>query len=525
MLLKSGQIIISERNSSPYKEKRFMKKKLLITLLASACAVGCAAGLAACNSGDNGGGDGGKRLEHITAEVTHDKWDGSSFVYNLNETIEISKSNFTVTAHYSDSSTETVTDYSLDTSSLPDDTSAEGTYPIILTYQMATPLTYNVIVGKEDLHLSQLTVPDDGLFTWTGGEISLYDKMPELKALKEAGKIEIDTAAGESTEMATNVGDYYLYIKATDNYKEESKILSWSIVQAEIDAPTLKADGFTLDQSGDTPVYSVTYDGNPHAVLIEYAEGTEQYITVSGMNEEAQSQTNAGQYTYMISTDGNHKFKNVSSDPQFIMVIDRAELEITQGELTLGSKPWRAEGYTENDVVNPLPELFEITGRPEATTFMYVSNYNFTLTAKAVAENYRWKGDADDINTYLYENGTVEAAFNVIKATPSYSAEILAHTSTNVIIECELYDGLTIYNVVGGFTSNLTADSKTWLAEKLGYVDAEAGGSSILRYSDNETAATIGEHKIAVLYTPNYNNYEEIQIEITIKITAPAEGG
>lgn len=203
------------------------------------------------------------------------------------------------------------------------------------------------------------------------------------------------TAAGESTEKATNVGDYNLFIKAADGYKEESTFLSWSIVQAEIDAPTIKADGFTVNAN----TYSVTYDGNPHAVLIEYAEGTEQYITVSGINEEALSQTNAGQYTYTISTDGNHKFKGVSSDPTFTMQIDRAELEITQGELTLGSKPWRAEGYTENDVVNPLPELFEITGRPTETTFIYVSNYNFTLTAKAAAENYRWKGATPTILT------------------------------------------------------------------------------------------------------------------------------
>lgn len=499
-----------------------MKKKLLITLLASACAVGCAAGLAACNSGDNGGNDGDKQLSSISAQITHDKWDGSNFVYNLNETIEISKSNFTVTAHYSDTSTQTVTDYALDTSALPDDTSAEGTYQIILTYQMAMPLTYNVIVGKEDLHLSQLTVPENGLFTWTGEEISLYDKIPELKALKEAGKIEIDTAAGESTESATNVGDYHLSIKAADGYKEESTTLSWSIVQAEIDAPTLKSDGFTLSQNGDTPVYSVTYDGNPHSVQIDYAAGTEQYITVSGMNEEELSQTNAGQYTYTISTDANHKFKNVSSDPQFIMVIDRAELEIAKDELTLGSKPWRAEGYTEADVVNPLPELFEITGRPTETTFIYVSNYNFTLTAKAVAENYRWKGAADDINNYLYENTTVEAAFNVIKATPSYSEEILAQTATNVVIEAELYDGLTVYGVVDGFTSNLTADSQTWLAQNLNY---SGDGSSMFKYSDEETAATLGEQTITVSYTPNYSNYEEIQIEITIIVTAPATEG
>lgn len=489
-----------------------MKKKLLITLLASACAVSLAAGLAACGSGDNGG-DGGKQLSSISAQITHDKWDDSNFVYNLNETIEISKSNFTVTAHYSDSSNQTVTDYSLDTSALPDDTSAEGTYQIILTYQMATPLTYNVIVGKEDLHLSQLTVPENGLFTWTGEEISLYDKIPELKALKEAGKIVIDTAAGESTEKATNVGDYNLFIKAADGYKEESTFLSWSIVQTEIDAPTIKADGFTVNAN----TYSVTYDGNPHAVLIEYAEDTEQYITVSGMNEEAQSQTNAGQYTYMISTDANHKFKNVSSDPQFIMVIDRAELEITKEELTLGSKPWRAEGYTEADVVNPLPELFEITGRPTETTFIYVSNYNFTLTAKAVAENYRWKGAADDINNYLYENTTVEAAFNVIKATPSYSEEILAQTATNVVIEAELYDGLTVYGVVDGFTSNLTADSQTWLAQNLNY---SGDGSSMFKYSDEETPATVGEQTITVSYTPNYSNYEEIQIQITIRVTS-----
>lgn len=492
-----------------------MKKKLLITLLASACAVSFAAGLAACNSDDDSGNDGDKQLSSISAQVTHDKWDGSSFVYNLNETIEISKSNFTVTAHYSDASTETVTDYTLDTSSLPSSTTAEGNYTVTVSYSTATPLTYNVVVGKEDLHLSELTVPNEGLFEWTGSEISLYDKIPELKALKEAGKIEIDTAAGESVEKATNVGDYNLFIKAADGYKEESTFLSWAIVQAEIDAPTLKADGFTF--ASGTNTYSVTYDGNPHAVQIEYAEGTEQYITVSGMSGEAQSQTNAGQYTYTITTDGNHKFKGVSSGPQFTMVIKRAELEITKGELTLGSKPWRSGGYTEADIVNPLPELFKITGRPAETTFIYVSNYNFTLTATAAAENYRWKGE-DDYNNYLFENATVEAVFNVIKATPSYSTEILTQTAENVIIECELYDGLTIYDVVEGFTYSLTADAKTWLAANLEYVDAEAGGSSMFKYSDEETAATAGEKVITVSYTPNYNNYEEIQIDITIRV-------
>lgn len=501
-----------------------MNKKLLITLLASVCAASCAVGLAACNSGDNGG-DGGKRLAHISAQITHDKWDGSSFVYNLNETIEISKSNFTVTAHYSDTSTETVTDFTLNTDDLPSSTTEEGNYSVTIYYSKATPLTYDVVVGKEDLHLSELTVPESGLFTWTGGEISIYDKMPELKALKEAGKIEIDTAAGESTEKATNVGDYLLFIKAADGYKEESTILSWSIVQAEIDAPALKADGFTLGQSGDTPLYSVTYDKNPHSVQIEYAEGTEQYITVSGMNGQALSQTNAGRYFYQITTDSNHKFKGVSSDHYFIMEIERAELNITREELTLGSKPWRAEGYTESDVVVPYPEVFEIKYRPEQATFKDVLSYNFSLRAKAAAENYRWKGDAGDINNYLSENNTYPVSFTIVKAMPSYSAEILAQTATNVVIEHVLSDGLTIYDVVEGFTSGLTADAKTWLAANLNYVDAAQGGSSVFKYSDTETAATVGEQTITVSYTPNYNNYEEIQIEITVKVTATPAGG
>lgn len=59
----------------------------------------------------------------------------------------------------------------------------------------------------------------------------------------------------------------------------------------------------------------------------------------------------------------------------------------------------------------------------------------------------------------------------------------------------------------------------------MGYVDANQGGSSMFKYSDEETLATVGEQTITVSYTPHYSNYEEIQIEITIIVTAPATEG
>ena len=127
-----------------------MKKKFYSIILAFAFILTGAFCLTAC--GENSSPS--KTLTSITSnDISHSHYDGSQFNYTYGETIQISKSDFTVIAHYSDNSETSVSDFTLDTSNLPIGIASVGTYEISVHYQSKSN-SYNVVVDEQSLDLT-----------------------------------------------------------------------------------------------------------------------------------------------------------------------------------------------------------------------------------------------------------------------------------------------------------------------------------------------------------------------------------
>ena len=261
-----------------------MKKKLLITLLASACAVGCAAGLAACGSGDNGGGDGGKHLTGFVVSVNsneHTSYDMGKFVYggttpdfdslklyakySDNSSAEIQKTDDSLTTSYTYNGAEisqlpasyNVGEYYVNYSYSEDgvNQSASVSFEVVAS-STASPFTVE-LSKTEWAYLEDLSTA-----TVKEGTTTLDGENYTLKYISETKYNEIknddDFAEKLVTETDTNYfsgditpGSYYVFAMAGQSKKYNSQFVKVTVAKADV-TPS-KTSGFAV---------TYNYDGN-----------------------------------------------------------------------------------------------------------------------------------------------------------------------------------------------------------------------------------------------------------------------
>lgn len=260
-----------------------MKKKLLITLLASAYAVGCAAGLAACNSGDSGDG-GEKHLTGFFVSVSsneHATYDMGKFVYggaapdfdslklyakySDNSSAEIQKTDGSLTTTYTYNGAEisqlpaayNVGEYYVNYSYSEDgaNQSASVSFEVVPS---ATASPFTVELEKTTwTYLEDLPTA-----TVKEGTTALDSENYTLKYISETKYNEIkndaDFAEKLNTETENNYfsgdvapGSYYVFAMAGPSQKYNSQFVKVTVNKADV-TPS-KTSGFAV---------TYNYDGN-----------------------------------------------------------------------------------------------------------------------------------------------------------------------------------------------------------------------------------------------------------------------
>lgn len=169
----------------------------------------------------------------------------TTILLTVGDSISFDKADFTVTAIYSDKTTEKITDFTIDASAV--NVSVAGSYSITVTYK-GTTASVGVLVSekaKTALHISQ----DDVSFTYDGTEkdfIAAYDvanASGKLSDFLKDGKVTLST---DSVTKATNAGNYLVTITPTDDYKFDNGlpeiVFYWTIGKVVVPTPTIAAN-------------------------------------------------------------------------------------------------------------------------------------------------------------------------------------------------------------------------------------------------------------------------------------------
>lgn len=469
-----------------------MKKKFYSIILAFAFILTGAMCLTAC--GENSSPS--KTLTSITSNViSHSHYDGSQFNYTYGETIQISKSDFTVIAHYSDNSETSVSDFTLDTSKLPIGTVSVGTYEISVHYQSKSN-SYNVVVDEQSL---DLTAPSFENPVYTGEEID-FTSISAIQTFMTENNLKV--AQDSQGSIQTNAGDYTLKLESNNANITGSFNINWQITKKPIVlADFLVSTGLTQNNENKN-IYEVTYNGSSYN-LSSHAN----YIVVSNNN----SCTDAGDYYYNFTTDSNHKFitngneYTTSNEEELYLTlrINKIQLNFNKSDiaLTKNNCAYTGSAFTLQELLAPnystLSSYFDITLHNDNLTD--VGTKNIVLTAKdSICANYKYN-NGDDIT-----GEEINLYFTIVKATPNYGN---IDTAKNITFEVSYSENLTLSSIINSV--NLTQSSVSWLKENLGYSDY-----SVLESNDNEILSA-GTYTKTISYTPNYNS-NPVNIQVTV---------
>lgn len=471
-----------------------MKKRLLSFIFALAFILTGAFCLTAC--GENSSPS--KTLTSITSNViSHSHYDGSQFNYTYGETIQISKSDFMVIAHYSDNSETSVSDFTLDTSNLPIGIVSVGTYEISVHYQSKSN-SYNVVVNEQSLDLSAPSFENP---VYTGEEID-FTSISAIKTFMTENNLKV--AQDSQSSVQTNAGDYTLKLESNNANITGSFDINWQITKKPIVlADFLVSTGLTQNNENKN-IYEVTYNGSSYNL-----SSNANYIEVSNDT----SYTNAGDYYYNFTTDLNHKFitngnEYTTSDEEELNLtlrINKIQLNFNKNDITLTQNncAYTGSAFTLQELLAPnystLSSYFDITLHNDNLTD--VGTKNIVLTAKdSICANYKYKnGDeitGDEINLY----------FTIVKTTPNYEG---IDTVNNITFKVSYSENLTLSSIINSI--NLTPTSVSWLQENLGYSDC-----SVLESNDNEILSA-GTYTKTISYTPNYNS-NPVNIQVTVVV-------
>ncbi len=471
-----------------------MKKKFYSIILAFAFILTGAFCLTAC--GENSSPS--KTLTSITSNViSHSHYDGSQFNYTYGETIQISKSDFTVIAHYSDNSETSVSDFTLDTSNLPIGIASVGTYEISVHYQSKSN-SYNVVVDEQSL---DLTAPSFENPVYTGEEID-FTSISAIKTFMTENNLKV--AQDSQSSVQTNAGDYTLKLESNNANITGSFNINWQITKKPIAlADFLVSTGLTQNNENKN-IYEVTYNGSSYNL-----SSRANYIVVSNNN----SCINAGDYYYNFTTDSNHKFitngnEYTTSDEEELNLtlrINKIQLNFNKNDITLTQNncAYTGSAFTLQELLanySTLLSYFDITLHNGNLTD--VGTKNIVLTAKeSICANYKYNNGEeitrDEINLY----------FTIVKTTPNYED---IDTVNNITFKVSYSETLTLSLIIN--SDNLTQTSVSWLQKNLGYSDC-----SVLESNDNEPISA-GTYTKTISYTPDYNNYNPVDIQVTVVV-------
>lgn len=444
-----------------------------------------------------------RTLSSISVTVpSHSHFDGGSqFTYNYGETIEISKSDFSVTAHYSDNTYESVTDFNLDLSSIPQGTVPAGTYYITISYQEQTS-SFSVVVNTQQLNLSS---PVFDFPVYSGAEINITE-VAEISAFMLENNLKVSQSSQDATQ--TNAGSYVLTLDSND-----ASITGTFDIQWQIEKKPIKLSDFlvfsNLTRNGDdNNVYETTYSGASFTL-----SSSASFVTVSNSN----SYSNAGDYFYYFTTDENHKFSTSSNEYtttnetylDLTLRIHQVKLSFNKTDIVVSdvNRVYTGTAFTLNQVLGSNFETF--------AEYFKISVRNGDLTN--AGDNDVVLSPKENIpSNYAYKNGDtitseeINLTFTITKADPNYNG---VDTQNNVTFEVTYSEHTTYSSILDKIY--LTENSITFLTENLSFSDF-----AVFRCAENECddILSAGTCVKEIFYTPNSNNYNFARIAVTVVV-------
>lgn len=311
-----------------------MRKRLLSFLMSMFVIVPCFMMLTAC------GGDPpppAKTLQYIEIDVvnTNLEVDGPNIYYTYGETVSLSKSDFKVTANYDDSTSEEVTDYTIDTSAMTSTTPDVGYYTVPFDYQGRQEYIY---INVDFALIAAIDDIEDVYVEYNGEEQDIMSTIdsalqesgkPTLTSLIDSGKVVLSS---DSVTSATNAGHYTIDINPTGNYAWEdvdngyttgNKIINWEVKPKELAIPVLSEDTFVYKHYKDESLGggSFIYRGVAQKPDIDFGDTPRNIITIydndNEIVEDISSQTDAGHYTMMFEIKEEYRDNYVFADNNY----------------------------------------------------------------------------------------------------------------------------------------------------------------------------------------------------------------
>ena len=513
-----------------------MKKTLLHFILAFTFILTGSIFLVAC-----GGSKTPPELSYISCdEVNHTMYDESSAQFNCayGETIVIAKSDFTITAHYTDGSTESVTDFDLDTSEISagaTGTLSPGHYTVTITYSTATPLYIAVNVNTKTVDAATEAILDK--LPWSieipykEGDINILDhsELAPLKALLAKSDCPVKIKDGDKTTLKSE-DVYYGYegsftVEAKDGYKLNSLQIYWTIGYGKVTFPSVKVDGKEYKFDNTRKEIEIEYDGNEHTMQFVFAEGTESLITVNGESYTTATaifkQTNATDYygnEYKLEIGSNYIFdsdfaRGGSEDYVWFKI---AKKPIERNFEVLGTYAYKGTAYTLADIQHNIDtELFDVEELDE--NCVNAARYFVHYSAKEnTVLNYCWLDENG--TTSNIESSRYSITLSIEKATLEFTQAQKALFKQHIVFRIGYDDDLTLQTVIYQ-SRDIDFD---WLKSE------EGAFAKFLTESITRFEAPEGNHDkyerpgtyndVTVIYCPDDRNFKPANVEVTVVI-------
>ena len=455
---------------------------------------------------------------------------GDRIVMPLGQLGMIANGDLSVVALYSDGAKQTVTDFTVDASSLLS-VEAPGVYTVVVAYgQFSTVLTVDVVDDRAVL--PAIETVEIYSVEYSGEEVDIIAKLDENRA--EADKIatlladgKVTVAEGENyTRSATDAGDYVLCLTAAPGcvWGDEStgfvteQYIGWRVSKKVIPVPT----------AGETT--SFVYTGSEITLPVDL-HGFDDVITLSngGTPTNVAINANQGDSVNLCAAYVRTEYRNNYVFEGNLDAVEVAQWKITPRRLPYpalltGTKVTVAEtdyyhfDYNEGKPVDLRTSvddtgLFLVEGVSYATEVngaCYTVNVVLDET-KAIRENYRWEDGAEI---------TGPVTFNVVIDPVDYTLPASV-AATTLYAETEYRPGGT-YEYDDAWLT-LTTATRAFLTEQGVWID---GGVSRLVYNDDETTFAAGTRTMKYLFlrSPNYNP-TEIDLTVTVRPASVAVWG
>lgn len=483
-------------------KKHFLLGYLMLILL-SLCL--CTATACFLLGGSGGGDYNPPSSMEVTVNSEHYDEEKGIFIFTYDEDVVFTKSDFTVTLNYYGDPSETVDDYSIDTSLIDNDTLKVGTYWVYVCYNYGTKefsKSFKVTVEPAEYEIDTC---DDVTVTYLGENIDLVavlDAQLEAegkKTLSEQTEAECIKLwfRNENERYVRKAGDYVVSAYAIKNYTSKVVDFKVTVKRAVIAPPTIK--------NGE-----IVYDGKAHVPEFEFAPGTEKFITfqniTSGSSSMNDKYTLAGTYKYRaVPRDGIVDFENDVRSVELTMTILHAPSDCNESDFKILRTEYVYKGAGQCYTVD------EIEADIDTNIF------KLSLSSSNVCDAGEYSLVANPIGSYLYADGTPiirrTFPFEVVPRKEDYSARYDEIAQALVIETTYAPD-----TKVSDFLDTYIKDNSAFKQEVLEVMTGSWRGSCSLRKIEGDDLIAAGSSRYFIEYKPDSKNYDYSPVPVTLDV-------